>query len=91
MVLLKSPFETIHELAAKDATENTHGQEEIIAGTDPALAVRRKASGGDYTMDMRMKEQVLPPSVQYGKKADLGAQMFGVGGDLEQGFCGGAE
>ena len=42
-------------------------------------------------MDMRMKKQVLPPSVEHGKKADLGAQMFGVGGDLEQGFCGSAE
>ena len=90
-MLLKSPFETVHELATKDATENHHGQEEIIAGMDPALAVRRKTSGRDYTMDMGMKKQVLPPSVQHGKKADWGAAMFGGGGDLEQGFCGGAE
>ena len=90
-MLLKSPFESVQELAAKDATEDAHGQEEIIAGMDPALAVRRKTSGRDYTMDMRMIKQVLPPSVQHGKKADLGAEMFGVGGDLEQGFCGGAE
>jgi len=55
LVLLKSPFETVHELATKDATENHHGQEEIIAGMDPALAVRRKTSGRDYTMDMGMK------------------------------------
>ena len=55
MVLLKSPLESVQELAAKDATENAHGQEEIIAGMDPALAVGRKASGRDYTMDMGMK------------------------------------
>ena len=54
-MLLKSPFEAIHELAAKNATENTHGQEEVIAGMDPALTVGRKASGRDYTMDMGMK------------------------------------
>ncbi len=91
MVLYKSLLESIQEFAAKDAPENNHGQEEVIAGMDPAPAVERKASGGDYTMDMGMKKQILPPSVQHGKKADLGAKMFGIGGDFEQGFCRGAE
>lgn len=90
-MLLKQPFETVHELAAKDATENAYRQEEIIARANPAHAVGRKASGRDYTMDVRMKKQVLAPSVEHGKKADLGAKMFGVGGNLEQGLCGGAE
>ena len=37
-------------------------------------------------MKMRMKQQVLTPTVQYGKKADLSAQMFGIGGNSPQGF-----
>jgi hypothetical protein len=28
-------------------------------------------------MEMGMKKQVLPPTVQYGEEADLGAEMFG--------------
>jgi hypothetical protein len=30
-------------------------------------------------MQMRMEKQVLSPTVQYGEKADLGAQMLGIG------------
>ena len=34
---------------------------------------------------MRVLQQVLSPGVQHAKKADLGSEMFGVGGNLEQG------
>jgi hypothetical protein len=37
-------------------------------------------------MQMRVKMQVLAPSVQHGKKADGGAEVFGIGGDGEQSF-----
>jgi hypothetical protein len=30
-------------------------------------------------MQMRMKKQVLSPTVKYSEKADLGAQMLGIG------------
>ena len=36
-------------------------------------------------MQMRMEEQVLSPTVKYGEKANLGAQMFGIGSDGGQG------
>ena len=32
-------------------------------------------------MQMRMEKQVLSPTVKYGEKADLGAQMLGIGSD----------
>ena len=38
-----------------------------------------------------MKKQVLSPTVEYGKEADLGAQMLGIGSDGGQGLGGGAE
>ena len=38
-----------------------------------------------------MKKQVLPPGVKHGKKADFGAEMFGIGGDAPEGFRGGAK
>ena len=37
-------------------------------------------------MQMRMKKQVLSPTVKYSEKADLGTQMLGIGGDGRQGF-----
>ena len=35
--------------------------------------------------------QVLAPGVEHGQEADLGPEMFGVGGDLPQGLGGGLE
>src|SRR5258708_28067606 len=37
-------------------------------------------------MQMRMEKQVLSPTVKYGEKADLGAQMLGIGSDGGQGL-----
>src|SRR5713226_10408060 len=42
-------------------------------------------------MQMRMEKQVLSPTVKYGEKADLGAQMLGIGSDGGQGLGGGSE
>ena len=36
-------------------------------------------------------EQVMAPSVKHGEKADLGAQVFGISGDGEQGLRRGPE
>ena len=36
-------------------------------------------------------KQVLAPSMEHGEKADLGAQVFGISGDGEQGLRRGLE
>src|SRR5260370_36295869 len=41
-------------------------------------------------MEMRMKKQVLSPTVKYSEKADLGAQMLGIGSDGGQGLGSGS-
>ena len=38
-----------------------------------------------------MMKQVRAPSMEHGKKADLGAQVLGISGDGEQGFRRGPE
>jgi hypothetical protein len=91
LALLKSSLESGDELATKDTTKYAYWQEEGIAGMDPAFTIGGKTAGGDYTMEVRMKKQVLPPSVQHGKEADSCAKMFGVSRDLEQGLGSGAE
>ena len=40
---------------------------------------------------MGMMIEVLPPCVQYGGEADLGSEVFGVGGDRQEGSRGGPE
>jgi len=42
-------------------------------------------------MQVRMMQQGLAPSVKDGEEAELGAEMYGVGSDGQQGFGGGAE
>jgi hypothetical protein len=42
-------------------------------------------------MQMGMMEQSLPPGVEYGEEADLGAQMLGIGSDGGQGLGSGSE
>ena len=42
-------------------------------------------------MQMGMMEQVRAPSMEHGKKADLGPQVFGISGDGAQGLRGGPE
>ena len=37
-------------------------------------------------MHMGMMQESLAPGVQNRQKPDLGAEMFGIGGDLEEGL-----
>jgi len=91
LALLESSFNSVDELAAKDATEYLHRQEEGIGRMDPTRVVGGKTSGRNQTMQVRMEQQVLTPTVQHGKETDVCAEMFGVGRDLEQSLGGGVE
>ena len=42
-------------------------------------------------MEKRVKKQILPPGVKHGKKADFGAEMFGIGSDAPERFRNGAK
>src|SRR5215471_13402096 len=66
-------------------------QEEIAPAGDPPGAVGREPATSDDAMQMRMMEERLPPSVEHGQEAELGAEMLGIGGDYAQGLGGGAE
>jgi hypothetical protein len=57
----------------------------------PAFAAGRDAAAGDDRMHVGMKEQILPPRMKNRKEADVGAEMFRVGRNPQQGLGGGAE
>ena len=69
------------EQAAEEARQDADRQEEPRATRDPAGAIRRQAAAWDDAVQMRMMDEGLSPGVQHGEEADLGPEMFGIGGD----------
>ncbi len=55
------------------------------------FAVRGDAAARYHAVHVRMVLQVLPPGMQDRDEADLGAQVFRIGGDRAQGFGAGAK
>jgi len=78
LAMLKGRLKTGDELAAKDAPEHCDWEKESRAGPNPAGVIEREPAGGDDTMDMGMKLELLIPGVQHTEEADLGAKMSGV-------------
>src|SRR2546425_12591664 len=83
--LAEAALEGGDELAAKNAAEHLDGKEEDIAWLDPAGAIKRQSAGGHHTMDMGMMLKLLIPGVEHAEEADLGAEMFGIASDCEEG------
>lgn len=79
------------QLAAKHGAQHLHREEEGRPGVDPPLPVRRQATRGHDTVDVRMVLEALPPGVEDEEAADGGAQAFRVRRHLEQGGRGGAK
>jgi len=50
--------ERVDKLTAENTTQHLSGEEEAIAGVDPALVIGGKANGGDHAMDMGMMFQI---------------------------------
>jgi hypothetical protein len=46
--------------------------------------VRRQSSAGNDTVDMGMEEEILSPSVQNAKEADIGAQVFRLASNFQK-------
>ena len=57
----------------------------------PALVIGGKTTGWYYAMDMWMNLEILSPGMQDAEESDLGSEMFGIGGDLEQSRGAGVE
>ena len=72
------------EFAEQAAEDFIRKEERIFPTGDPAAAVGGEAAAGNDAMQLRMEMQILTPGVQQGKKADGGAEVFGVGGNGEQ-------
>jgi hypothetical protein len=83
LVLVKSSFQSLEKLSAKDNTEYLDGQKKLVSAGNPAPMIWREPSTRDHAMHMGMMKESLAPSVQNGEKPDFGAEVFGIGSDLE--------
>src|SRR6202044_2725920 len=73
--------EVVQKQPAEQARQNFDRQEETGSAGDPSLAAWRNPTTGDQTVQVRMMEQVLAPSMQHAQEADLGAQMGRISRD----------
>ena len=76
--------ETGDDLAAKDATQDLHRQEEGRARVHPPRAVARETARGHDAVHVRMMQQRLAPRVEDAEKAECGAEVLRRAGDLEE-------
>jgi hypothetical protein len=88
---VKGFLQVLEKQAAEQTGQHAHRKKEMGSAGNPAGLVGGESAAGDDAMQMRMKDQSLPPGVKDGEKTDLGAEMLGVGRNSLQGVGGGPE
>ena len=78
-------LESGDKLAAEDTAEHFDGKKEGAVRGDPAGVVRSETAGGNDAVDMGMMLQSLVPGMEHAEEADLGSEVPGIAGDLQQG------
>jgi len=86
LALTEVALQSDDKLAAKNLSEHGDGKKEARARWNPKRVIERQSAGGHHTMGMGMMFEFLIPGVKHAKEADLGAEMFGVASDFEEGF-----
>ena len=78
-------------LPRKTRLSTLTGRKKESARGDPAGVIGSETAGGEYAVDMRMKQQSLIPGMEHAEEADLRAEVPGIAGDLEQSLGTGME
>ena len=86
LAVAKSDLECSDELAPEDTAKHFDGKEEGMAAGNPALVVQGGAARGNHAVDVGKVLQALIPGVQHAEETDVGTQMTGIAGDLQQSF-----
>ena len=79
-------LKVVQEKASKQTGKNSNGKEKAFAGRNPSLSIWRETASGNHTMDMRMHEQILPPGMKHGQKANIGSPVFGIPRNATQSY-----
>ena len=78
LATLEGRLQTCDELAAKHAPQYGNGKEEAWVGSNPAGVIAGESTGGNDTVDMGMKLELLVPGVKHAEEADLSSEMGGI-------------
>ena len=70
-------LEQLKKEPAEQAGEDADGEEEAGAAADPAVAVGSNPPTGNDAVQVGVQLQGLPPGMQDGEEADLGAEVLG--------------
>ena len=79
-------FQSDDKLAAKNLSEHWDRKKEARACWNPVGVIERQSAGGHDAMRVRVMFELLIPGVEHTEEADLGAEMFGIASDFEEGF-----
>ena len=82
----ESGFQIGDEFGAEQTAEHLDRKEKLPAARNPVALVGRDPAARNDAVEMRMMMKVLSPGMQHRQKAYPGAEVLGVGGDLQQGF-----
>jgi hypothetical protein len=89
---LRSEFlQVLAEESAKVGGQRLFREEKLGTARDPLALVWAQATAGDQVVDVRMENESPGPSVENGEHAELGAQAFGVGGQVLEGLRAGVK
>src|SRR5712692_8376153 len=83
---MKSSAQVVGKLGAEEPTEHLHRQEKLPPTGNPARTAGSDAAAGNDAVELWMMMQVLSPGMEHRHESDPRAQIFGVGGDLQEGF-----
>jgi hypothetical protein len=86
LALTEVALQSADKLTAKNLSEHGDGKKEARARWNPTRVIGRQSAGGHHTMGMGMMFEFLIPGVEHTEEADLGAEMFGIASDFEEGF-----
>ena len=86
LALTEVAFQSNDKLTAKNLSEHRNGKKEARMRWNPMRVIERQSAGGHHTMGVWVMFEFLIPGVKHAKEADLGAEMFGIASDFEEGF-----
>jgi len=75
--------QTLFEEGAAAQPQRYMVEEELFGG-DPGAAVGAQAAAGDEVMNVGVEDQGAAPGVEDAQHAELGAEAFGIGGQIVQ-------
>jgi hypothetical protein len=86
LVVVEGVLELSDELGSEQSAQDADGQKEPTATAYPTFTVEAQAATRDDAVQMGMEMKILSPGMQQRETAELGAEMFRVSAERQQGF-----